>query len=85
MYAIGRAESKGHSCEPTGHNMSSSEDHGVCIGSYGALQVGCVHYEANEDINNLETNVRIAHKVWSAQGYDAWTMYRNERYKEFIL
>lgn len=81
MYAIAQAENT--TCNPQRHNLTKEEDHGVCIGSYGALQVGCVHYNG-EDVNDLTTNVRIAHNVWQKQGYKAWTMYNNGTYKKFL-
>ena len=84
MYSIGRAESQGHACNPKGHNLSAEENHGVCVGSYGALQVGCVHYRESEDRDDLATNVAVAHRVWLKQGYTAWTMYNNGVYRQFL-
>jgi len=81
MSAIAEAENR--SCNPKRHNLSASEDHKVCVGSYGALQVGCVHYNG-EDVNDLKANVAIAHKVWQKQGYSAWTQYNNGEYKRFL-
>ena len=81
MTAIAIAENR--TCDPLNHNLSNSENHGVCIGSYGVLQVGCLHY-ANENRDDLAINVKIAYRVWQQQGYSAWTMYNNGIYKEFI-
>lgn len=81
MSAIAEAENR--SCDPTRHNLSADENHKVCIGSYGVLQVGCVHYNG-EDVNDLKTNVAIAHKVWQKQSYGAWTQYNNGTYREFL-
>lgn len=83
MTAVAKAESRAHNCDPTGHNLTNSEDHGVCVGSYGALQVGCVHYNG-EDPNDLKTNVKIAHRVWTEQGYNAWTQYREGEHLRFL-
>lgn len=89
-YAIARAENS--SCDPTRHNMTSSETHRrydgsvICVGSYGAFQVGCLHYGEGDDVNDLATNVRIAYKVyssrnnWDETGFNAWTMYTNGGY-----
>lgn len=82
--AIATSESRYHKCIPTEHNMTMSENHGVCVGSYGALQVGCVHYREGENPNDLATNVAVAHRVWLAQGYTAWTEYKNGRYQRFL-
>lgn len=80
MLAVARAENR--TCDPLNHNLSAAENHGVCIGSYGVLQVGCVHY-SGQDVNSLEINVAIAYEVWQKQGYTAWTMYNNSKYREF--
>lgn len=82
MLAIAIAENR--TCDTTNHNLSSSEDHGSCIGSYGVLQVGCIHYAPGEDRDDLRTNVKIAYRVWQQQGYEAWTQYRNGAYKEHL-
>jgi hypothetical protein len=82
MTAIAIAENR--TCDSLNHNLTMSENHKVCVGSYGVLQVGCLHYEQGENRDDLATNVAVAHRVWLKQGYNAWTMYNNGTYKEFI-
>ena len=82
MSAIAKAENR--SCDPLRHNLSADENHKVCIGSYGVLQVGCLHYRTGEDRNDLETNIAVAHRVYLKQGYKAWTQYNNGEYKRFL-
>lgn len=88
MLAVAQAENG--TCDPKRHNETSSETHYNnrgevhCVGSYGALQVGCINYHANEDRNDLATNVKVAHRVWQSQGYRAWTEYKNGGYREFL-
>lgn len=82
MFAIAQAENRG--CDPNRHNLTNSENHGVCVGSYGVLQVGCLHFEAGEDRNDLSTQVAVAHRVWLKQGYTAWTMFNNDEYEQFL-
>lgn len=82
MQAIARAEN--NTCDPTRHNLTMSENHGVCVGSYGVLQVGCLHYRAGENRDDLATNVRVAHRVWLNEGYRAWTMYKNNIYRSYL-
>lgn len=88
------AEAENRACNPLKHNETASETHKradgsvICVGSYGALQVGCLHYSEGEDVNDLATNIRVAHRVWTQReqwgnGYEAWTMYSNETWKEF--
>ena len=93
MFAIAQAEND--TCDPTRHNPTSSETHYasdgsiICVGSYGVLQVGCLHYGEGDAIDSLETNVRLAYKAWTNRekwgiGYEAWTMYTNGTYKLYI-
>ena len=53
MMAIARAENRG--CNPLNHNLTNTENHRVCIGSYGVLQVGCVHFRPDENRNDTTT------------------------------
>lgn len=89
------AEAENRSCNPARHNLTASETHRradgsvICVGSYGALQVGCLHYPEGADINDLATNIKIAHGLWQnrqkwGNGYEAWTMFTNGTYKEFL-
>lgn len=80
--AIAQAENR--TCDPTRHNLTNSENHGVCIGSYGVLQVGCLHYNEGENRDDLKTNVAVAHRVWLKQGYKAWSCFNNGTYKQFL-
>lgn len=91
--AIAQAENR--TCDPTRHNLTASETHRradgsvICVGSYGVLQVGCLHYNEGEDRDDLATNIRIAHQLWLnrqkwGNGYEAWTMYLNGTYKEYL-
>ena len=82
MSAIAEAENR--ACDPLRHNLSADENHKVCIGSYGVLQVGCLHYRDGEDRNDLKTNIAVAHRVYLKQGYSAWTQYNNGEYKRFL-
>lgn len=88
------AEAENRTCNPLKHNETASETHKradgsvICVGSYGALQVGCLHYRSDEDRNDLVTNIRVAHRVWQQReawgvGYEAWTMYTNGTWREF--
>ena len=88
MTAISMAESR---CDPSRNNLTVSETHKdmygnvVCIGSYGALQVGCVHkLDDPNSLNNLDVNVDVAHNVWLKQSYKAWTVYTNGDYLKYF-
>ena len=88
MIAIAKAENS--ACDPLNHNLTSSETHYngkgqvICVGSYGVLQVGCLHYRAGEDPDDMSTNIEVAHRVWEGAGYTAWTMYRNSTYLKYL-
>lgn len=88
MFAIARAENR--TCDPLNHNLTASETHRradgsvICVGSYGVIQVGCLHYRDGEDRNDMATNIRVAHRVWQGSGYTAWTMFKNGTYQEFL-
>lgn len=88
------AEAENRTCNPLKHNETASETHRdkfgnvICVGSYGALQVGCIHYQPSEDRNDLVTNIMVAHRAWQNReqwgvGYEAWTMYTNGTWREF--
>ena len=92
MLAIAKAENS--TCDPLKHNLTASETHRngkgevICVGSYGVIQVGCLHYREGENRDDLATNVAVAHRVytarksWDTSGYNAWTMFTNGRYKQ---
>ena len=82
MLAIAQAENG--TCDPLNHNLTMSENHRVCVGSYGVLQVGCLHYEAHEDRDDLSTNVAVAYRVWQQQGYQAWSVFNSGKYRAFL-
>ena len=93
MQAIAQAENQ--PCDPLNHNTSASETHRradgsvICVGSYGVMQVGCLHYSAGDNRDDLATNIRIAHGLWQnrqkwGNGYEAWTMFNNGTYRGFL-
>lgn len=87
MTAIAEAENT--ACDPLRHNLSSTETHYskgevYCVGSYGVLQVGCIHYREGENPDDIDTNVKVAHRVWLSQGYNAWTQYREGVYLRYL-
>lgn len=91
VVAIAKAENA--ACDPLRHNLTATETHRdrngnvICVGSYGVLQVGCLHYSAGDDHNDLATNVRLAYDVyqsrakWDVSGYNAWSTYTSGKYR----
>lgn len=82
MMAIARAENR--NCDPLKHNLTNTENHGVCIGSYGVLQVACVHFRPGEDRNDTATVVKVAYRVWQSGGYKPWSTFTNGSYREYL-
>ena len=82
MLAIMKSENR--TCDPSVNNNSELENHGVCIGSYSLLQVGCIHFSGNQNPNDPDTNISVAYQVWLKQGYGAWTEYRNGNYLKYL-
>lgn len=91
IVAISMAES---GCNPTRDNLTASETHRradgsvICVGSYGALQVGCLHYGGDEDRRDFATNIKVAYRLWEnrqkwGNGYAAWTMYTNKQWLKY--
>lgn len=70
VLAIAEKES---GCNPLNHNLK--DKHKVCTGSYGLLQVGCLHYAKGEDINNVPLNIAKAYVIYSERKntFRAWT------------
>lgn len=93
IYAIAQAENR--SCSPTNHNETATETHKdkngnvVCVGSYGPLQVGCIHYQEGENVDDMSTNIKVAYRAFTnrekwGNGYEAWTMYNNGEYRKYL-
>ena len=86
MTAIAKYESN---FNPDAHNDQGRDD------SYGLWQINMLNrlgparrealgLESNDELFDPETNARAAHHVFSGQGYDAWSVYKNGRYEEFM-
>jgi len=68
-------------CNPTNHNYNDTHKNYytgevICKGSYGLMQVGCIHYNG-EDPNDWKKNIEIAHRVYEQSGWNAWTTYKH--------
>lgn len=60
-------------CDPNNHNYG--DNHGSCLGSYGLLQIGCVHGIAPSVLADPAANINAAYNIWKSQGYGAWSTY----------
>lgn len=84
MVAISHAESGCHT-DRTGDTTLEYEQNGRLYGySVSAFQVRILPGREACDSHNLAVNTRCAYNIYRSQGYDAWTMYSNGKYKEFL-
>lgn len=70
MMRIMNAES---GCNPTNHNFG--DNHRSCLGSFGLMQIGCVHGYNVAYLSNPANNIAAAYKIFKSQGYTAWTTF----------
>lgn len=73
--AIMRAES---SCNPNAAN--TSDNHGVCMGSFGLFQISC-HSGA---VYDPAANVAIAWQKYQARGWQPWGVYTSGAYLKYL-
>lgn len=83
-HAVCLAESSNNYLES---NMK--DNHGVCIGSYSLMQVGCFWYPyygySEKDFYNAQINVAIAYKIWARSGnFNAWSAYTTGKYTKYL-
>jgi soluble lytic murein transglycosylase-like protein len=54
----------------------------------GLMQVNCIHSDmVGYDLSSLyspTTNIRVAHKIYSAHGWTAWSTFKNHQYLAFL-
>lgn len=52
--------------------------------SVSALQVRILPGREHCDVLSIEVNVKCAHAIWQGQGYAAWTMFKNGKYRQWL-
>lgn len=70
MLRIMKAES---GCNPVNHNYADA--HSTCSGSYGLMQIGCIHGYSAAHLESPQNNIAAAYSIFKSQGYTAWTTY----------
>lgn len=69
-------------CDPENHNYKDvhrrRDGTVICYGSYGFLNVGCIHYSKGENRDSLELNIEKAYEIYLERGhrFSAWTTCR---------
>jgi hypothetical protein len=77
MVAIGAAES---GCNPHAEHRSRSER------SVGALQLNVMAHKwiSISCAMDYRCSAKAALRIWRKQGFDAWTVYRNGSYRQYL-
>lgn len=75
-YAVCMAESGGN---PNASNLN--DNHGSCIGSYGLMQIACIHGGV---FYNPAENMAKAYEIYSRSGWSPWGAYTSGKYLKFL-
>jgi len=63
-------------CESSNNPKAyNPEQHNGCQGSYGLMQIACVHSQYVDELDDLlnpRINIEVAYLVWQNQGWRAW-------------
>ena len=86
--AIGKSES-GKTLKPTAYNPEWHYDkygNPVCQGSYGVMQIACVHHvEDPEALYDVQFNLEKAKQIREARGtWNDWGGYTSGKYRKYI-
>lgn len=77
-YAVCMAESGGN---PNAVNWN--DNHGVCIGSFGLMQLGCIHAHRG-DIHDPISNMNIAYQIYKEQSWYPWGAWTNGSFRNHL-
>lgn len=73
-------------CNPSVPNHS--DQHRGCAGSYGLMQIACVHTQTFgvtvEALYDPATNIRIAYALYKERGWQPWGAYTDGRYQQYL-
>jgi hypothetical protein len=84
--AVALAESGGN---PNSHNSTPPDDsYGLwqinMLGSLGPARRKQFGISSNSQLFDPATNAKAAHMIWQGSGWNAWTTYTKETYKQFL-
>jgi soluble lytic murein transglycosylase-like protein len=51
------------------------DSHAGCNGSFGLMQIGCLHGVHREDLYDPATNIKVAYQLWKERGFAPWSTY----------
>lgn len=89
-YAVCMGESGGNA-----RAANMGDRHGSCNGSFGLMQVACIHYRnagvyGEDNLFDPKINMDLAYKVYTdslsrgGNGWQPWGVYTNGRYQQFL-
>lgn len=65
-------------CKPSDRELAISKD-------WGVAQINQANYPGNkEDLLDVETNLKVARKVYDEQTWRAWYVYRDKKYVQYL-
>lgn len=80
--ARGESELDIYAYNPEWHYNAQGEK--VCQGSYGLMQIACVHVLDPLKLYDPEYNLQIARQVYDNRGWLPWGAYTDGRYKQYL-
>lgn len=51
------------------------DSHKGCDGSFGLMQIGCLHGHDREELYDPATNIEVAYQLWKDSGFQPWSTY----------
>jgi len=73
---------------PEAHRNSRGEV--ICNGSFGVMQIGCVHHANYSELEDFKFNLKVARRIYddslkrTGNGWLPWGGYTNGSYKKFL-
>ena len=58
-----------------------NDSHNRCTGSFGLMQIACVHGVSTEKLYIPEVNIKVAYELWRTSGFTPWTTYKKLAHK----
>lgn len=88
MAAIAVGESSLNSSAFNGNASTGDESYGLwqinMIGKLGPERRAMLGIESNDQLFDPATNARAAYQIYKMQGFDAWSVYKTGKYKQYV-
>lgn len=60
------------------------EAHNGCRGSYGVMQIACLHVDDPQQLFNPVYNLKVARRIYDSEGWRPWGAYTDLSYRSYI-